>query len=230
VFVNNYIYSSYGVDELVLPINLDLTQIQDPVLRFRVAYAPYFDGNFFIDSLKVLLTNNCGTSFKTIFRSGGAELSTTTSGLGPDSLYEYDAFTPQSCDEWRDVVIDLSEYAGQYVTIKFVNHSGYGNNMYLDDILLEETKSSAVDDVYTSGIAIAPNPTSSQIFVSGDGREAFRLSLQSITGVELFAKNVVPFQQRWSESISLEGYPSGMYLVLMRDVKGRVWAERVVKF
>jgi PKD repeat protein len=51
-YVDNYNYSSYGQDEIVLPINMDLTQILDPKLHFMVAYAPYYDGNAFIDSLK----------------------------------------------------------------------------------------------------------------------------------------------------------------------------------
>ncbi|MEP6701069.1 MAG: PKD domain-containing protein, partial [Bacteroidota bacterium] len=59
-WVHNYIYGSYGQDQIMLPANLDLTQIQNPMLSFSVAYAPYFDGNYFIDSLLVLLTNNCG--------------------------------------------------------------------------------------------------------------------------------------------------------------------------
>lgn len=81
-FINNYDYSTYGQDELVLPANMDFTKIIDPALHFKVAYAPYFDGNAFIDSMKVLISNDCEQSFKIIFNSGGEALSTTSSGKG----------------------------------------------------------------------------------------------------------------------------------------------------
>ncbi|HJW31431.1 MAG TPA: PKD domain-containing protein, partial [Saprospiraceae bacterium] len=120
-FVDNYNYSSYGQDELVLPVNMDLTQAIDPKLHFNVAYAPYFDGNSFIDSMKVLISNDCEQTFHILFRSGGEELSTTSTGQGPNNLYEYYVWKPENCEEWRPVTLDLKAYEGQYVTIKFLS-------------------------------------------------------------------------------------------------------------
>ncbi|MEO6760258.1 MAG: PKD domain-containing protein, partial [Saprospiraceae bacterium] len=172
-YVHNYVYSSYGRDEILLPVNLDLSQIQHPELKFRVAYAPYYDGNAFIDSLKVLLSDDCGNAFATIFRSGGEALSTTTSGLGANNLYEYEEFSPANCDEWRTITLDLSAYAGKYVTIKFLNQSGYGNNMYLDDIALTGnivSGTSAPAGEYL--LNIHPNPTRQTAVVQGFSKQA----------------------------------------------------------
>lgn len=134
--VNCYAYGNYGqIDELLFPLNIDLSTTPSPALTFRVAYAPYIDGGgAWIDTLKVLVSNNCGNNFSTVFSDGGESLSTTTTGTGPNNLYRNDSFAPQSCDEWRNICLDLRQYAGQYVTVKIQCLNGYGNNMYIDNL------------------------------------------------------------------------------------------------
>ncbi|MDQ3015148.1 MAG: PKD domain-containing protein [Bacteroidota bacterium] len=228
--VDNYNYSSYGRDEIILPYNMDLTQVQNPTLYFKVAYAPYFDGNFFIDSLKVLLSNNCGTTYKTIFRSGGVELSTTSSGEGPGSLYEYQPFSPQSCEEWRLVELDLSEYAGQYITIKFLNQSGYGNNMYLDDIFMESTLVGTHEEKIKQKISLHPNPATSQVTIKGD--DSFEgkmdMTLFSSEGIIVLKKEMNPTGRSWKECIRLENLPNGIYFAELKTAKGNMQVEKLV--
>ncbi|MEO6132334.1 MAG: PKD domain-containing protein, partial [Saprospiraceae bacterium] len=230
-WVHNYIYSSYGQDQIMLPANLDLTQTQNPTLSFSVAYAPYFDGNYFIDSLLVLLTNNCGKSYHTIFRSGGAELSTTTSGIGTDSLYEYEEFTPQNCEEWRQVSLDLSEYAGQYVTISFLNKSGYGNNMYLDNILLDGMAVAINNPVQSVHLKLSPNPTSGDVILSGEGifQSTLTINVFSSTGTRVLGKKIIPVGEHWKETLSLKNLPTGVYLLKVNSDKGLLWTEKIVK-
>ncbi len=230
-YVNNYDYSGYGIDDILLPVNLDLTNVVDPKLNFNVAYAPYYDGNAFIDSLKVELSNNCGTSFITLFRSGGEALSTTSSGQGPNNLYEYDRFTPANCEEWRFVTLDLSPYVGQYVTIKFVNQSGYGNNMYLDDIFLETTLVSTDGSEEKTAISIQPNPTSGQSTVTGQsiGDDPVQLSVVSPTGVEIMLKKILPNGGNWQQQIDLRGFPSGIYGVKGVGKNGVTFTRKIVK-
>jgi len=229
-FVNNYIYSSYGQDEMVLPINLDLTSAVSAGLHFRVAYAPYYDGGFFIDSLKVRASADCGTHFQTIFRSGGEALSTTTSGLGPGNLYEYDAFSPQNCDEWRDTVLDLTPFAGKYVTIKFQNQSGYGNNMYLDDIFINaELVSGASNITKVVKFAVQPNITMANAVVSGSspGSTTLALSLVNTTGGIVWQKVMDVQAGKWAENISMGSLPAGMYWLKVVDANGFSGVQKV---
>ncbi len=229
--VDNYNYSSYGRDEIILPVNMDLTLVQDVKLYFKVAYAPYFDGNFFIDSLKVLVSNTCGGAFKTIFRSGGAELSTTASGIGPDELYEYDVFSPQSCEEWRLIELDLSPYAGQYITVKFLNQSGYGNNMYLDDIFLESTLVGINAEKIKQKISLHPNPTSANVTIKGEDvmNGKFHLTLFASTGIPLLKKEIETNGKGWKETVRLEHLPNGLYFVELVDDDGKIWIEKLIK-
>jgi PKD repeat protein len=230
-FVNNYDYSSYGVDDILLPVNLDLTQIIEPVLHFNVAYAPYYDGNAFIDSLKVQLSNNCGNTYINLFNSGGEALSTTSSGQGPNDLYEYDRFSPQNCEEWRPVTLDLSAYVGQYVTIKFVNQSGYGNQMFLDNIWLETTLVSTDGIEKSMAMSLQPNPTSGQSILRGQDIQGEKLQLSILTssGIKLLDKTISGNAGNWQELIDLCRYHPGVYFVKIIGDNGFVWTEKLVK-
>jgi PKD repeat protein len=230
-FVNNYDYSSYGRDDILLPVNLDLTKVTDPKLHFNVAYAPYFDGNAFIDSLKIFLSNNCQSSFITLFNSGGEALSTTSSGQGPNNLYEYDRFSPQNCEEWRPVTLDLNEFTGQYVTIKFQNQSGYGNNMYLDNIWLETTLVSTEGVEGKMAISLQPNPTSGQSIMTGQGivGDQVQLTIHSPSGIRLLDKKILLNDGQWQEAIDLSRFQPGIYFVKIIGDNGEVWTEKLVK-
>ncbi|HEX5112580.1 MAG TPA: T9SS type A sorting domain-containing protein, partial [Saprospiraceae bacterium] len=223
-YVDNYNYSSYGQDEIILPINMDLTQIQDPKLHFMVAYAPYYDVNAFIDSLKVLISDNCQQRFDVIFRSGGEALSTTTSGLGPNNLYEYDVFTPASCEEWRSVELDLKDYEGQYVTIKFLNQSGYGNLMYLDDIGIEGVSVGTLEVYRNAGITIYPNPTSGEFSITyPEHAQAYQLEVLNILGQVVFEKKTSIGKER----INMNHQPPGTYYVKVTAPGGQHWVQKL---
>ncbi len=222
-YVQNYIYSAYGVDDLLLPVNLDLTQVQAPELQFRVAYAPYFDGNAFIDSLKVLLSDDCGNHYHTIFRSGGEALSTTTSGLGANNLYEYDAFSPASCDEWRDIALDLSAYAGKYVTLRIVNQSGYGNNMYVDDIALTGLPLTAVHAPGRQLICrIQPNPGAGEAYLQGSSERAgeVQLLLFDALGNRIASPRFEVPAGAWQYKLQTGQLPAGVYWLHVRTEEG----------
>ena len=125
------------LDSLDFPENLDLTNASGLMLRFRYAYAPYVDGGgIWTDTLRVLASNNCGKSFTKVFNKGGEDLSTTSTGMGPNSNYENTDWFPESCNDWQDVCLDLSDYAGQILQLKIQSRNGYGNNIFIDNISL----------------------------------------------------------------------------------------------
>lgn len=230
-FVENYVYSDYGQDALELPIHLDLTQITAPMLDFKVAYAPYYDGNFFIDSLKVLVSDDCGASFDILYRSGGAELSTTTSGIGPGNLYEYNAFTPESCEEWREVSLDLSAYAGKFITVRILNQSGYGNNMYVDDISLVGTPVSGTNQAPTAMvIRLQPNPASNTSWAGGQlpGSTELQFTLLNSAGIAVWQTNQSFPAGNWQQRIPLEQLPVGLYWLKVQDSEGHYRLEKLV--
>lgn len=115
------------IDALITPV-FDLSNHSTVTLSFDVAYARYFGNNqYFTDSLQVMVSTDCGQNFnQTVFNQGGEVLETGTARGNP--------FTP-TANEWQNKSIDLSVFAGQpNVAIAFVNKSGWGNNIYLDNI------------------------------------------------------------------------------------------------
>jgi PKD repeat protein len=120
---DNYNWNNPGEkDELQLK-RIDLSGYSNPKLYFDVAYQAYTG---YADSLHVLLSTNCGSSFTKIYSKGGTVLATAGSGTAN--------FVPTAA-QWRTDSISLSGYVGQQnVVIQFQNVNGYGNKLYLDNI------------------------------------------------------------------------------------------------
>jgi PKD repeat protein len=120
---DNYSWNNPGEkDELQLK-RIDLSGYSKPILYFDVAYQAYTG---YADSLHVLLSTNCGSTFTKIYSKGGTVLATAGSGTAN--------FVP-TATQWRTDSVSLLGYAGQQnVVIQFQNVNGYGNKLYLDNI------------------------------------------------------------------------------------------------
>ncbi len=133
-WLNNFDYASANneniADGLLTPL-IDLTNATDEVLTFDLAYREYELGGFNIeDGFRVEVSTDCGNTFEAVlFEAFGEELSTT----GPSTI----AFFPSDPTVWEKKILDISAYYGQSVIFKFENLSGYGNNLFLDNINIE---------------------------------------------------------------------------------------------
>lgn len=105
----------------------DLTDMEEPVLFFSVAYAPY-DSDFF-DGLEVVI-ETCDGITETVFRKMGEDLATAPAITA--------VFFPEDCSHWRQEQIALRDYSGGIVTVSFRNIGGWGNLLYLDNILIKD--------------------------------------------------------------------------------------------
>lgn len=128
--LDNYNVDNRGVESTIQG-HFDLSQMVQPQLYFSVAYAP-FSAEFF-DGLEVEIVN-CEGEVEVVFKEFGPELSTAP----PTGEM---VFVPASCDEWEDHVLDLSEFAGENVYLKFKNLGGWGNMLYLDNIFIKDAGS-----------------------------------------------------------------------------------------
>lgn len=112
-----------GDDEIRLP-KADIGAYSSASLVFDVAYAPYDAANF--DGLEVLVSTDCGGTFTSVYSKSGTTLATASA--------TQNAFVP-SAAQWRSETVDLTPYVGNSsVWISFKNLSGYGNNIYIDNI------------------------------------------------------------------------------------------------
>jgi PKD repeat protein/subtilisin family serine protease len=129
IYVNNHSYNAPGQQDRLAFIVIDLTTAQSPYLRFDLSYARF--NQSYSDGLKVELSSDCQENFDHIvYQKSGNTLATA-----PNSMTGWKPTLPQ---HWRTEIIDLSEYIGDKITLRFVNICGFGNNLYIDNIIVYE--------------------------------------------------------------------------------------------
>ncbi len=125
IYMNNYVYETTGEEDALLVVPVNLESAANPYLSFDVAYAYY--NNTWFDGLRVEISTDCGATFSEVvyekFKDQLATAGTMTQ-----------VFTPNNANQWRKEAIDLTEFAGNTIVVKFVSINGYGNSLYLDNI------------------------------------------------------------------------------------------------
>ncbi|MFN8343740.1 MAG: hypothetical protein U0X91_01980 [Spirosomataceae bacterium] len=109
----------------------DLSNLDAAQLTFDVAYARYDASKF--DRLKVWAVLCDGTQ-QVVYDKAGSALATAAD--------QTSLFTPADCSQWRKETVNLSAYAGKTVELVFENVGGWGNRLFLDNILIQETGAS----------------------------------------------------------------------------------------
>jgi hypothetical protein len=206
IYMNHFDYSANGEkDELVLPF-ADLTQYNGAAsLTFDVAYRYYSTivnsttcssgGQQYActwDTLKVLISTDCGTSWTTLYTKY-ADILATVAGATTSE------FTPTNT-QWRNETIDLTPYVGNNkALIKFTAINNYENNMYLDNINIISTSTVGINnfDNKKLNLNLFPNPANETVhiyfenlanesiniqFINAQGQHVKTMMLQSKVG------------------------------------------------
>lgn len=138
LWVNNFNYNAAGQRDAIISPTLDFSGRSFITFEMDYAYARY--SNNFKDSLVIQVSTNGGLSYNYVFNqteNGGGNFATV-----PQTTQ---AFTPDANPDWcyqttfgpGCISLDLSAFAGSSdVKIKIENVTGYGNNMYIDNIKL----------------------------------------------------------------------------------------------
>ncbi len=164
-FINFYNISSGQTDDLMLS-PADFSTMNNATMSFWVAYRQYSSEN---DKLQVDVSTNCGTTWTNEWQKSGTSLAT-----GADVTSNW---TSPSASEWREELIDLSDYDGMSdVMIRIRATSAYGNNLFVDDINIDEALS--VNPVaLDASLSIYPNPATDYITVSASDISAQQFSV-----------------------------------------------------
>ncbi len=134
VFINNYNYNSFGqIDDLYTPI-FQYGKVDSVKLHFDLSAAVFSDPNtrtIPLDTLEILVTNDCGNTFTSVYKKWGAALQT----LGQPAQPMTDEFLPESNSQWRTEQVDLTRFkdAGSII-VAFRNTTNWENNIFLDNI------------------------------------------------------------------------------------------------
>ena len=112
--------------------------------------------------------------------------------------------------------IDLSDYAGEIVKIKFKAINGLGHNLYIDNINIDEAPAS-INDPVRSGIELYPNPLQNYTqFYFSQFLENHRLKLYDVSGKELLQENI---SGRFYK-LSRNGLPAGILFFTLTNKSG----------
>ncbi|MGB3616823.1 MAG: PKD domain-containing protein [Catalinimonas sp.] len=122
-----------GTLDVLFTGKLDFRAPQDPWLDFDVAYAQF--NALYSDTLVLYYSIDCGQTFVPFWAKGGADLATAAPTTDP--------FVPNA-QQWERIGVSLGFLRGQpSVHLAVANYSGWGNNLYLDNVRLHRPQPTA---------------------------------------------------------------------------------------
>ncbi|MCS7154004.1 MAG: M43 family zinc metalloprotease [Bacteroidia bacterium] len=232
-------YGSYGEKDSWITPRLDLRPYVNTShsiqLKFSWAYAclnyegqigSYTSYNLdYIDSLRVYVSEDCGRTWTLLWERGGRDLATHPAGCiaAQGSISGTAQFLP-TANQWATDSILLDAYKGKTIKLRFEGVSGWGNNLFLDDI--------RVDTIPALQTTLSQPAAHIRAYVSGS---TLYLSVphenlpMSITLYDLLGREVWQAKENLSSgnhAIALPtSFPMGVYLVRL-ETKGEVMTLR----
>ena len=180
-------------------------------LIFDVAYAEY--GYPYTDTLEILVSEDCGKTFSTIYKLGGQNLAThnnTDQSFVPD------------VEDWRTDTISMNDYTeNTEIVLAFRNHGHWGNNLYIDNITINGNALSN-HEIQNKMITFFPNPAKSgEIVTFYSGGEDYLLSIFDSDGKKLLSENISGDQKTLKMPLNLS---PGSYMLNFKG--GKLIANR----
>ena len=130
--MNNADNSDLGQLDKITSSNLDFTNVIDEI-SFYVAYTQFNDSS--PDVLALELSKDCGRTWTKVYEKTHTDLETVSV-----SQANSNAWTPSDVSHWRKEVIDASAFAGESkVQLRFINTSGFGTRIWIDNIEFNQT-------------------------------------------------------------------------------------------
>ena len=216
-YVNNYIYNVPGEEDYFYTMAIDLSSTWSAELTFDVAYREF--STSFTDQLRVDISVDCGTTYSQIYYKAGSVLATGAS--------TFTNWIPDSTADWRNEQVDLVAYTGEEIVLRFVNITGYGNNIYIDNINVNVGSVGMEEPQDSFNWNIHPNPVQDQLIVSLDRllSQDARIQIVSLDGKTILTDRLVAGNR--TKALSIEGAAAGIYLVQIKTMHSTV-AKRVV--
>lgn len=207
---------------LVLP-KLDFSSAAGSTLEMTFDHAyTYYDNNTF-DSLRIDVSTDCSDTWTTVFLDGKDGLATAAPATA--------AYRPANADDWRSNSVDMTQFAGQAeVLVRLVGMSGYGNNLYLDNLNI-----SSVVGVKTLAslekFNVQPNPVrdAAQVRFNLAQAEEISLTVFNMYGQPVYTQQLgnLPSGEH-AATVDAATLPSGHYRVVLQSQNGTAQLPLVV--
>ena len=184
VRLNNISNTPGFIDELITP-SIDLTQFTSPRLYYKVAYANLTATDNITNSFQILSSVDCGKTW-------GVRRTYTETALETVNP-QNSSFTPTSQSQWREDNINLSSFAiYSNIIFKFKFVAGEGNNLYLDDINLNNTTSLTEMESLENNFRVFPNPSDQDavVYFSTESNATIAVKVFDLLGKEVYTNNM----------------------------------------
>lgn len=215
------------IDEFISP-SYNIEGVFEPRMTFKAAYARRTSTSN--DLLRVYASTDCGESWLLRFAKTSITLATV------DGIVS-DPFVPADQSEWTEFEVPLTSAISnaENVRFRFEFTSGIGNNIYIDDINIENPTGIEVLNALNESASLIPNPTN-----QGEGTmlqynllsaEEVTINIFNVTG-ELNSVLLNASQQSaglQQINIPTESLAHGMYLVSVSTSSGVVVKKLIVQ-
>jgi hypothetical protein len=199
------------VDELYLP-PADLSAPDAPTLSFDMAYAVR---NGRQDQLEILVSDDCGQNWSSVFKNAGFALSTIPNEVN-DNAYSPDPF---DSTHWTTHKITLNGFNKPDVLVKFVTTNDNGNNLYLDNINLTIWKDVGLSkNALDMSVTLFPNPSHGETLLSIESQKSGNLEVTVVNALGQVVYSSEMSLQAGKNEITLNTVlPSGIYNVSLQN-------------
>lgn len=218
--MNCYAASNGTTDNLMSP-KIDMTNaVTGAQLTFDVAHQMYNATS--IERLKVNVSTDCGATWTTLYNKSGATLATVTG-------YLTTAFNPVSTS-WRNEVVSLNAYIGvPELIVQIQSISGYGNNIYVDNVNITDGNVSVPVLATQSPIELYPNPAKGEAFlnVSLDKATDLNVSVYNTLGAKVATYNYESFASGVIR-MDVSTFAKGTYTVSVSTADGVITKRLIV--
>ena len=207
---DNFSIDSQGKNSDLM-VNMNLNGTADLFLKFDIAYAQY--DQTYSDTLSVLISNDCGATFTSLYKKGGQTLSTAPSNQ--------ELFVPTS-NQWRTDSLNISNYQGDII-VSFRNKGHFGNAIYLDNVNITNNLGTH-QNTNQNELSVYPNPIcAGEILKLTSDFSDLNIELKDQKGkIVLKSKGIKTHNLKIPTELN-----SGVYLLTIEE-KNHIWNKKIV--
>jgi PKD repeat protein len=205
-YMNNYTYNALGQEDGLISEYLDLTNAISPLVTFDVAHARYSAD--FEDALRIDISTDCGVTY---VPSGYLKTGLTLATVPDQNTVYY----PALATDWRNDTLSLASYAGQKIYVKFVNITGYGNSLYIDNINYSESSLSINENQVLLNAEVYPNPGKGiyTLDINSNASSELRMHIYDMKGSNILTADHKLYTGKNSIPINITAFGKGIYML-----------------
>lgn len=211
-YIECYNYQTTGaLDGLTTPL-LNLNGLTNASIHFDIAHRRYKAANQ--ETLNVLVSTDCGTTWTSVYAKTGVDLATGTDTTG--------YFFPKPTN-WRTENINIDNYIGNNALIKFESTNGWGNNIFITNINIDNSFVNSIGEtVLNQNLMIFPNPTSGLVNINSN-QNINKIEVLDLTGRVIVSE----LRNTTQTTIDLSKLNNGVYFVKVNTEKGN-YTQKIV--